>query len=161
MIHFFLWLLCQNKLLTRDNLGKRRPVGDPSCMFFNENESVFHLFFGCAVASRIWELVSRVVGISMGNDYESVARLWLCNKRCGIINIISSAVCWCLWELMNHLCFQDGKWSSLRMFWRRLVAMLENFGLGRETGWLRLCYCSAGELGREIGADLAGSVGMP
>jgi hypothetical protein len=49
------------------------------------------IFFGCVVASRIWELVSEVVGISIGNDYESVARLWLCNKRFGIINIISLA----------------------------------------------------------------------
>jgi hypothetical protein len=97
---------------------------DPSCLFCNENESIFHLIFGCAVASRIWELVSQIVGISMGNDYESVARLWLCNKRFGIINIISLAVCWCLWKLRNHLCFQDGMWSSLKMFWQRPAPML-------------------------------------
>jgi hypothetical protein len=32
-IHFFLWLLSHNRLLTRDNLSKRRDVDDPSYLF--------------------------------------------------------------------------------------------------------------------------------
>jgi hypothetical protein len=102
-IHFFLWLLSQNRLLPRDNLGKRRSVDDPSCLFCKEPETIFHLFFGCVIASKVWRMVSQVIGIHIGSDYESVARLWLCNKRFGLINVISSAVCWCLWKLRNHL----------------------------------------------------------
>jgi hypothetical protein len=41
-IHFFLWLVSKNKLLTRDNLGKRRKVDDPSCLFCSETEIVHH-----------------------------------------------------------------------------------------------------------------------
>jgi hypothetical protein len=44
-LHFFLWLLSKNKLLTRDNLEKRRQLNDMSCLFCSENESVHHLFF--------------------------------------------------------------------------------------------------------------------
>lgn len=47
-VYFFLWLLSKNKVLTRDNLGLRRKVEDPSCLFCKE--SVEHLFFGCVVA---------------------------------------------------------------------------------------------------------------
>jgi hypothetical protein len=39
------------------------------------------------------------------------------------------------------------------------VEMLEDSGLNREAGWLRLYHCPAGELGMEAGADLHGSVG--
>jgi hypothetical protein len=49
-VQYFLWLLSKNKLLTRDNLSKRRKVEDPTCLFCNEHESVNHLFFECAVA---------------------------------------------------------------------------------------------------------------
>ena len=44
-IHIFLWLLSNNKTLTRTNLAKRRHVEDITCLFCNENESVHHLFF--------------------------------------------------------------------------------------------------------------------
>jgi hypothetical protein len=33
MIHIFLWLVLNNKILTRDNLGKRRHVDDKTCVF--------------------------------------------------------------------------------------------------------------------------------
>ena len=40
-VQFFLWLLANNKLLTRDNLAKRKEVSDPTCMFCNDRESIF------------------------------------------------------------------------------------------------------------------------
>jgi hypothetical protein len=90
-VHFFLWLVSKNKLLTRDNLEKRRKVEDTSCLFFAEKESVFHLLFECVVAKR--ELVSDVVEYKLGCDYESIAKLWLCNTKFGVIDILTSAVC--------------------------------------------------------------------
>jgi hypothetical protein len=39
-------------------------------------------------------VISEILGTGMGRDYESVARLWLCNKRYGVANIFSSAFCW-------------------------------------------------------------------
>ena len=54
-VHIFLWLLYNNKLLTRDNLQKRRDVADRSCLFCCEEEFVNHLFFDCCVAT-LWSL---------------------------------------------------------------------------------------------------------
>jgi hypothetical protein len=43
-VHVFLWLLFNNKLLTRDNLQKRQQVPDLSCVFSLEHESVPRFF---------------------------------------------------------------------------------------------------------------------
>jgi hypothetical protein len=58
-IHFFLWLVSKNKLLTRDNLGKRRRVDDPSYLLHVENETVHLLLFNCVVAKK-WGRKSRL-----------------------------------------------------------------------------------------------------
>jgi hypothetical protein len=43
-IHVFLWLLANNRVLTRDNLVKRIYVPDLSCLFCCGLETVHHLF---------------------------------------------------------------------------------------------------------------------
>jgi hypothetical protein len=56
-LHVFLWLISNNKVLTRDNLAKRRQVEDMSCLFCSEPEAVSHLFFSVALLSlfgRMW-----------------------------------------------------------------------------------------------------------
>jgi hypothetical protein len=44
-IRILLWLLANNKTLTRDNLAKRRSVDDKTSLFCREDETVGHLFF--------------------------------------------------------------------------------------------------------------------
>jgi hypothetical protein len=43
-LHVFLWLLANNKVLTRDNRAKRNNVDDKTRLFCSENESTMHLF---------------------------------------------------------------------------------------------------------------------
>jgi hypothetical protein len=93
-LHIFLWLLANNKTLTRDNLAKRRKVEDGSCLFCNDAESVAHLFFGCCVAREIWKEVLEIVSRVVGTDFESVAKWWLCDKKCKILNVVTSAILW-------------------------------------------------------------------
>jgi hypothetical protein len=66
IVQFFLWLLSKNKLLTRDNLEKRRALNDNTCVFCSEHESVCHLFHNCVVARRAWQLISEDHGCSCG-----------------------------------------------------------------------------------------------
>jgi hypothetical protein len=42
-IKIFLWLVENNVVLTRDNMLKRKRVGDPTCQFCKENETNDHL----------------------------------------------------------------------------------------------------------------------
>ena len=59
-VHYFLWLVCKNKILTRDNLGKRKKIEDDTCLFCNEKETINHLFFECVVAKQMWTILSSI-----------------------------------------------------------------------------------------------------
>ena len=104
-IHVFLWLLANNKLLTRDNLAKRRDVEDLSCLFCSENETCHHLFFDCFVAKLIWPVIHELFGVQVGNDLESVARWWISNSKNSALNVVCTAILWALWKLRNDMCF--------------------------------------------------------
>ena len=78
-MHFFLWLLAKNKLLTRDNLNIRKKLDDVNCLFCSENESAHHLFFDCVVLRQIWSMISECLGVNI-DDNTSVAAMWLSNK---------------------------------------------------------------------------------
>jgi hypothetical protein len=43
-LHVFLWLLANNKVLTRDNLAKRRAVNDKTCLFV-VNMNQYEIYF--------------------------------------------------------------------------------------------------------------------
>jgi hypothetical protein len=51
-VQFLLWLLSKNKLLTRDNIEKRRTLDDNTCVFCSEPESARHILYECVVAKR-------------------------------------------------------------------------------------------------------------
>jgi hypothetical protein len=93
-IHVFLWLLGNAKVLTRDNLAKRRHVDDKSCLFCNETESVNHIFFECCVAKLMWEMVAEMTDLSVIADFESMAKGWLKRKSFSCLNVVSAAVVW-------------------------------------------------------------------
>jgi hypothetical protein len=38
-------------------------------------------------------MLSVVLGVQVESDYESIAKMWLCNKKIGICNVFTSAVC--------------------------------------------------------------------
>ena len=137
-VHFFLWLLSQNRLLTRDNLQKRRDVRDPTCLFCAESETISHLFFNCCVAVNVWRIISDMLSVELGCNYESVARFWIANKKHLITNVISSVVLWSLWKLRNELCFQGMVWIGMKMVLIRITRML--------GGWLSLYKKEVGEL---------------
>jgi hypothetical protein len=38
-------------------------------------------FFECYVAQNLWNIVSEIVGVKIGPDFESMARLWLSDTK--------------------------------------------------------------------------------
>jgi hypothetical protein len=116
-IHIFLWLLIKNKILTRDNLMKRKNLDDVTCLFCTELESVRHLFFECCVAQSIWETISEMLGFQVGSDFESVAKLWLSDKKYKYVNVLNAIVLWSLWNTRNNLCFQFPSGWGRGGFW--------------------------------------------
>jgi hypothetical protein len=68
-LHMFLWLLANNKTLTRDNLAKRKTIEDRSCLFYSEDESIGHLFFYCCVSQIMWQEISEISSLSSIVDF--------------------------------------------------------------------------------------------
>jgi len=123
-VQLFLWLVSNNRVLTRDNLAKRREVSDPTCLLCNEMESVTHLFFECCVAKLVWSSISDLLGVNLGESFESVAHLWLANKRHELTNVFSLSVIWPIWKLRNEICFQGIAWTGIEKLLLRIVRML-------------------------------------
>jgi len=46
------------------------------------------------IAKIIWECISELLNLSLGQDFESVAHFLLANKRHKVTNVVSSAVLW-------------------------------------------------------------------
>jgi hypothetical protein len=66
-----------NKVLTRDNLAKRKNIDDKTCLFCNESETVLHLFFECCVAHQpIWEIISEVSCLPLIKDIQPLSKIW-------------------------------------------------------------------------------------
>jgi hypothetical protein len=93
-IHIFLWLLANNKVLTRDNLVKRRKVDDLTCLFCSDHETAHHVFFDCCVARALWDIISDILQCPVGADFEAVAKLGLIDKKFKVVNTCTSAVLW-------------------------------------------------------------------
>jgi zinc-binding in reverse transcriptase len=53
-IKVFIWLVTQNKILTRDNLMKRGWVELTQYTLCNNTEIITHLFLTCDLASQVW-----------------------------------------------------------------------------------------------------------
>eukprot|EP00253_Pinus_taeda_P009198 PITA_09198 len=91
-ISTFLWLLSHNRILTWDNLRKRKFAGPSICLNCQiEEESAAHLMQLCPLSRRIWEKVSfrcqkegRVLG-----DINNTLRSWPQQPyQCNILNTL-------------------------------------------------------------------------
>jgi hypothetical protein len=127
----FSWILSKNKLLTRDNLGKRRKVENDLCLFCDEKESVQHLFFDCVVSKQLWCCLSKIFQVHLGDSLDSVGRFWLSNKQNGVLNMVSSAAFWSVWKLRNDICFQRTKWKGMDILLHKVASLVQN--------WIILC----------------------
>ena len=118
-IHVFLWLMFNNKSLTRDNLAKRRHVEDMTCVFCSELETIQHLFFDCIVAKKIWAIIAECFNIPIPVSFTSLSSFWKRKKHGEALNTATSATLWSLWLLRNDclsgekmakytLCFRSG-----------------------------------------------------
>jgi hypothetical protein len=116
-------------VLTRDNLSKRRPVDDPTCLFCSEIESGSHLFFHCCVAKALWAVISEIIEFPVGAGFESVAKLWIREKKIKIVNTCTTAVIWTLRKYRNEMCFQVSQWCGMQTLMRRCAGLLKNWRL--------------------------------
>lgn len=107
-IKIFVWLIELGAVLTKDNMVKRKWIGDPSCRFCETAESVDHLFFQCSTAKVVWGIVALCIGaINIPNN---IRRYWVWidihlpnSKHVHAFGL--AGICWAIWKARNKVCF--------------------------------------------------------
>lgn len=107
-IKIFIWLLEQGVVLTKENMIRRKWVGDPSCRFCESTETVDHLFFQCPTAKVVWGIVAQLIGAN--NIPVNIGQFWrwieLCLPNCKYMHTFGlAAICWAIWKAWNKACF--------------------------------------------------------
>jgi hypothetical protein len=120
-----LWLLAHNKLLTRDNLSKRKNVDDLTCVFCNEIESCQHLFFECVVVSSIWAEVKKVLEFHPQiRSITDISALWKDKKKHSLVNMLIAAILRTIWLTRNDMVFNRTQWIGMQVLWRKVACIL-------------------------------------
>jgi hypothetical protein len=96
------------------------------------------------VARSLWSVESEIMQVSVGTDFESVAKLWLGEKKYEVVNTCTSAVIWTLWKFLNELYFQGSNWLRMKPLMRRCAGMLRAWrilhkdeGVAKLEGWAK------------------------
>jgi hypothetical protein len=72
------------------------------CFFCSDPESVNHLFFDCFVAKLVWPVISKLLNIEVGQDFESIARWWVSN-----VLLFKVCSCCCFGYFLVYFPFLD------------------------------------------------------
>lgn len=108
-IKIFLWLMLKNSILTKDNLTRRGWTGNDECHFCGAKESIDHLFFGCAVAKLVWQVVTCAMGIAnIPRKLSDLVGPWLRSFPAEQRKMILGGevtICWTIWKARNRACF--------------------------------------------------------
>jgi hypothetical protein len=78
------------------------------CFVVLQNQLLTY-FFKCCVAQAVWVEISEIIGRVVGTDFELVVRLWVCDKKFKLINVVTTAAFWTVWKVRKELCFQGGQ----------------------------------------------------
>ena len=117
-VAFFMWTAALGKVLTADNLRKRKTVIISwHCMCKVDGESIDHLFIHYPVAKELWDTVLSLFGVTwvmpqhvreliegwfIGLPRQRQSRIWISVPHC---------LMWCLWRERNLRTFEGSKTS--------------------------------------------------
>jgi hypothetical protein len=109
----FVWTAALGKILTADNLRKRKTIIVDRCYLCKrDGESVDHLLLHCDVASTQWNLVFSRFGMSWVMP-SRVIDLFACWWKAGrprsaaVWKMVPICIFWCAWKERNLRCFED------------------------------------------------------
>jgi hypothetical protein len=110
---FFAWMAVQGKILTLDNLRKKRVIViDRCCMCKMNGEWVDHLLLHCEVARALWNAIFSRFSLSWVMPLRVVdlfACWWTgCRSRSAAVwKMVPCCLLWCLWREHNDRQFED------------------------------------------------------
>lgn len=108
-VKIFLWFICHNAILTKDNVLRRNWEGDSKCLFCDNEETILHLFFECVAAKYVWGIVGNVIGAghrpnSFIQYFGWVQKFLHVGRNVQVVGL--AAICWAVWKLHNKACFE-------------------------------------------------------
>jgi hypothetical protein len=103
-----------------DNLNEKGMSKPTQCCFCNDDESISHLFFECAIIKVVWGFVGEYLGFDLGSSYISVASKWLQKEIFDFVNIISTVVLRGIWLTRNDFVFNKHVWLDVKYILRRI-----------------------------------------
>ena len=73
----------------------------------------------------VWREITQITGGSIAAmSFESLATMWLCEKKYEIHNVVHAAALWVIWNTRNDLAFNRTPWIGLQAVWRRMASLL-------------------------------------
>lgn len=125
-IKVFLWLLKQDKILTKSNLLQKGWHGNPNCLFCGALETADHLFAQCPFTTAIWSWIARHNNFTY--NCNSINDLWLIDsciplKDVLLVELLRVATLWNIWLARNKLCFNDSAMPSLANIGSSIISL--------------------------------------
>jgi hypothetical protein len=112
-VAFFAWTAAQRKILTLDNLRKKRVIViDRCCMCKMNGESVDHLLLHCEVARALWNAIFSRFSLFWVMPLR-VVNLFACwwtggrSRNAAVWKMVPCCLLWCLWRERNDRQFED------------------------------------------------------
>jgi hypothetical protein len=129
-VAFFLWTAVWGKILTNDNLRKRRVVlVDWCCLCKKDGESSDHLLLHCSMAKQLWDSILNLFGLNwvMPRTVREMTACWsgaLGKHRLAVIwRMIPHCLTWCLWRERNLRTFEglEMNFPDLKLLFFRIL----------------------------------------
>lgn len=116
-VRIFIFLLQEDKLLTRDVMHRRNFNCNLDCVMCRtgHSETAIHLFFNCSYSKSVWEKLETYAGTSILVRGNSIPEIWSKSSdkfsRGARIRIrwqtIFVATCWFIWKQRNAKIFEN------------------------------------------------------
>jgi hypothetical protein len=121
-VAFFVWTAAHGKILTMDNLRKRRIcIVDWCCMCKHSGESPNHLLLQCETAQSLWSMVFCLFGVIwvMPGSVVEVMASWMGSFRksrhADVWGAVPLCVMWVLWRERNLRVFEGQERTVLEL----------------------------------------------
>jgi zinc-binding in reverse transcriptase len=101
-----LWLVKQNKVLTKLNLVKKCWSSNTKCVFCDLDESTDHLFVSCNLINQLWQWIIKYNNFYFDGD--TIQDLWQIDccvplKNKFVVEMVRGEVLWTIWLERNKL----------------------------------------------------------
>uniref|UniRef100_A0A2N9EFE5 Reverse transcriptase domain-containing protein n=1 Tax=Fagus sylvatica TaxID=28930 RepID=A0A2N9EFE5_FAGSY len=121
-VAFFVWTAALDRILTTDNLRRRRVIiMDWCCMCKNNGESSSHLLLHCPMAWDLWNFILSLFGLQwvMPRDVRDLLACWWAGRGRSKIkelwNLIPHGVFWCIWWERNSRSFEGKERNMMEL----------------------------------------------